>query len=477
MTSPQREGYLLLSMLALCAGPAVAQDGDPVTIGQRFQLRSDRMGEMRSFLVHTPPGYAWSQDAYPILIVLDGDELFAQASATVDSLAENERIPPMIVVGVPNTDRGRDLGAPGSNYEPPADGIGGPDKFLAFVGDELIPEIERRYRTRPYRVIAGHSAGGLSTIYTLITRKELFNAYIALSPAFNDEDGLADAVGSFLAANDTLRADFFMAMANEGGQTLGGAYEVASLLQEKEPPELRWQFRRYPEETHGSVVMRGLADGLQAVFDGWYMSDPFLVYEQGGLAAIEKHYAAVSQRLGYAVSPPRNRLLEVFFELEFPLQPEAAETVMSRVLGLYPSSPYSHFYAARLYAQMRDEPRAIEHWTRTLELAPSFSGPRTWLEQRNVDVSAIVPEIDLPATMLEAYVGRYGSPEGAFEVIERGGTLYAKLPPREFILRPMSDTKMYFANGEDVLTFRKDNRGGIASVALQSTGVELSRLP
>lgn len=477
MTSPQRGGHLLLSLLVLSASAAMARDGDPVTIGKRFQLRSDRIGEMRSFLVHTPPGYAWSKDAYPILIVLDGDELFAQASASVDSLAENERIPQMIVVGVPNTDRGRDLGAPGVSYEPPADGIGGPDKFLAFIGDELVPEIERRYRTRPYRVIAGHSAGGLSTLYTLISRPELFNAYVALSPAFNDEDGLADAVESFLAANDTLRADLFMAMANERGQNLGGAYEVASLLQEQGPSELRWQFRRYPEETHGSVVMRGLADGLQAVFDGWYMSDPFLVYEQGGLAAIEKHYAAVSTRLKYAVSPPQNRLLEVFFKLEVPLQPEEAEAVMARVLEIYPSSPYSHFYAARLYAQMRNEPRAIEHWTRTLELAPSFSGPRTWLAQRNVDVAAIVPEIDLPTGALAAYVGHYGPPNGGFEVIERGDTLYAKLPPREFILRPMSDTKMYFANGEDVLIFRKDNRGRVASVALQSTGVELQKLP
>ena len=92
-------------------------------------------------------------------------------------------------------------------------------------------------------------------------------------------------------------------------------------------------------------------------------------------------------------------------------------------------------------------------------------------------MSAIVPEIDLPSTQLEPYVGRYGSPEGGVEVVERGGTLHAKLPPREFILRAMSDTKTYFANGEDVLTFRKDNGGRIVSVVLQSTGAELPKLP
>ncbi len=57
--------------------------------------------------------------------------------------------------------------------------------------------------------------------------------------------------------------------------------------------DLRFTFRRYPE-SHGAVPLHSVYDGLLSIFDGWEIENPFGVYEQGGLGAIEKHFADLS---------------------------------------------------------------------------------------------------------------------------------------------------------------------------------------
>jgi predicted alpha/beta superfamily hydrolase len=465
-----RPGAAVLPLLAL----ASLATADEISIGQRFELESKQMGELRSVLVHTPPNYSLTKDAYPLLVVLDGNDHFAHVSAGVDFLSADERIPKMIVIGVPNTVRERDLVPPKVGASPPANG--GADKFLAFIAEELIPDIERRYRTRPYRVLAGHSNGGLFTIYTLTSRPELFNGYLPISPAFNNQDGLAQRVEALFAANKALRADLFMTLANERGQNLGGAYEMSGLFQEKSSREFRWEFRRYPEETHGSIAMRSVYDGLQAIFNGYYLQDPFASFEQGGLTALERHYAGVSDRLGYAVQLPERLLITVFAALESRGRLDEATVVMKRAAELYPSSAYPNFYLGRIYSALGDRQQSNAYLEKALQLAPAFVAPRALLKQQGVDVATLVPTVQLSSGALAAYTGSYGAPSAVLDIVNRQGALYAKLPQREFLLQPMSDTKFYFVDGEDVLIFRKNARGRITGVTLQSTAVELVKL-
>jgi predicted alpha/beta superfamily hydrolase len=122
-----------------------------------------------------------------VLYLLDGESNFEFTAAIIHFLAENERIPGMIVVGIDSGDRSQrthDLTAPSQveierRFSP---GNGGADVFLAFIDSELVPYVEKNYRTRPYRILVGHSFGGLFAIHTLATRPMLFNAYIAIDP-------------------------------------------------------------------------------------------------------------------------------------------------------------------------------------------------------------------------------------------------------------------------------------------------------
>jgi predicted alpha/beta superfamily hydrolase len=463
---------------------AVASDGgEPVVVGQRFHIQSQQMGEMRSYLVHLPTNYGLSKDPYPVLIVLDGDDHFRHVSATVDFLAAAERIPQMIVVGIPNTDRGRDVIPPVPATVNPlilADGIGGPEKFLAFIGDELIPEIDRRYRTRPFRTLVGHSDAGLFVIYSLITKPELFNGYISISPAFSDNRGLPKQLDAFLPAHKDLQASLFMSVASEtseGGVMAAGAWEISSYLQEKAArSNLRWQVRRYPDESHMSTTLSSFYDGVQAIFDGWSVRDPFGLYEQAGFAGMEKQYAALSKRMGFTISIPQSVLTRIFVSLEGRSRFDEADAAIKKMDELYPNSSQVHYYAGRLYGKTKDEPLAVKHLTKCLTLSPSDSGCRRMLKEHNIDAVKIVPEITLTPKAQAAFVGRYGVSDVELEVLQRDGKLYAKTSQREYSLQTMTDTKFYYVNGEDVIDFHKDNRGRIDGLVVQSNSLKLTRL-
>jgi len=114
----------------------------------------------------------------------------------------------MIVVAIVNVDRGRDFtpiyakrtdDSPDSNKVVPSEGAG---KFLRYIADEVLPYIDTHYRVQPYRILAGHSLGGLFALYAKETRLNLFPATILTSPAiFGVHDRIINNISPFLTAH------------------------------------------------------------------------------------------------------------------------------------------------------------------------------------------------------------------------------------------------------------------------------------
>ena len=153
----------VLFLFAVSTAPAA----EPITIGETVTIRSDIMDEERTLLVSTPPGYEQSGQSYPVLYMTDGDTHLTHTRGTVDFLVRNGLMPPVIIVGVTNTDRTRDL-SPTNATTTNDDGTvrefptsGGASNFLDFFERELSPYIDSHYRTLPYRLFSGHSFGGL----------------------------------------------------------------------------------------------------------------------------------------------------------------------------------------------------------------------------------------------------------------------------------------------------------------------------
>jgi predicted alpha/beta superfamily hydrolase len=171
---------LLLLLLATFAAHA-----EPLTIGETFTIRSSILAEERRINVYRPP--ADPASPLPVLYMPDGGlaEDFLHVAGLVQVLAGNGTMRPFLLVGIENTERRRDLTGPTDVARDLkiAPRVGGSAKFRAFLRDELMPEIGKRYRVTKERAIVGESLAGLFVVETLLVEPELFDTYLAFDPS------------------------------------------------------------------------------------------------------------------------------------------------------------------------------------------------------------------------------------------------------------------------------------------------------
>ena len=277
--------------------------GEPVVIGERLEIESKVMNERRPLRIAKPPGYDEGEERYPVVYLLDGGPSnFRHTTGIVSFLEFVNRAPGMLLVAITNTDRTRDLTPPTQSENDLRwfSVTGGADRFLRFISDELMPWVNQNYRTRPYKILIGHSLGGLFALHALTTRPELFNAYVVIDPSLNwNDQALVEQAEAFFKNTSELKADLYMTMTSGGEAAHGGTRKLAGILEQRAPREFRWTLRHMPEETHRSVHHRSVYLALDKIFGGWHLTNPFDLYDKGGLAALHKHFEEGGKRYGY----------------------------------------------------------------------------------------------------------------------------------------------------------------------------------
>ena len=250
-----------LAALLVVARPLAAQGtppADPVPVHDTLTVVSQALGEPRPVNVHAPPGYdTLPTTRYPVLYMPDGglDEDFPHIVATVDSLIALGAIRPVIVVGVPNTQRRRDLTGPTrvASDSAIAPKVGGSAAFRKFIAGELIPLIEARYRVTDERAIVGESLAGLFVVETFLLEPGLFDHYVALDPSlWWNGDALVDSAQAHLAAFDDAPRTLFLATSNVPDIATPTA-RLATILLNRPPPGLVWSYLARPDLTHATI--------------------------------------------------------------------------------------------------------------------------------------------------------------------------------------------------------------------------------
>jgi hypothetical protein len=210
-----------------------------------------------------------------VLYLTDAQWNFEQARTSTQYLARNQIIPEMIVVGVVNRDRTRDLYATRADFRDgdrviPFPTSGNADRFLEFVAKELIPWSEKTYRTSGLRVLAGHSAGGNFALHAIRLKPELFQAAMVASPwlAWDDRKELKQLL-PFLASRQPRLTALFFTWADEGAGMKSDIDALTNALSSRTDASLRWRSVHYPDETHDSVGIKSYYDGLRMIFAGY----------------------------------------------------------------------------------------------------------------------------------------------------------------------------------------------------------------
>ncbi|HEY3705207.1 MAG TPA: LamG-like jellyroll fold domain-containing protein [Terracidiphilus sp.] len=276
MKSRSRTGFLFTFFILLSTLAAHARDFD-LTIGKHEVLPSKVLHEDRDLLIAAP---AKPVPNMPLLVVLDGEWNFRKVAVGVENLTANNLLPPTVVVGVVNTDRGRDL-MPSFNGSEFAQGPS--DRFLSFLADELIPHIASEYSTGNYHILAGHSNAGMFALYAFIRRPEVFQANIALSPSYGLDDHFTALLARALASPPATQHFVFIgAGGNEEADIAVGAMRFAKTFEASPSPDIEYHYEIFPGEVHGSVGFRafyraleilGQADELAHAGPGRYLSE------------------------------------------------------------------------------------------------------------------------------------------------------------------------------------------------------------
>lgn len=380
---------IVLALILVVPGALSGQSrfGHVTNIGRIDSIASGILGETRPYLVYTPTSYGdttVTPQSYPVLYLLDGDAHFHSVSGLVHILATGVNgtyvIPEMIVVAIPNTDRTRDLTptpserAPDGTAQPAFRTSGGGSNFLHFIQTELIPRVETQYRTTPYRVLVGHSFGGIAALHALYTMPQTFNAYLVIDPSlwWDNQSQLRKAKDYFSTARLDGRA-LYVAQANtiNPDDTTSNTHfesivQFDAILNTYNNSGIRYAYKYYADDSHGSVPLISEYDGLRFIFDGYALP---LLQVIDRPAALTEHFRAVSERFGAPFQPSEGMVRQL---ANVAL---GRDTTNATVLGemwaqLYPRSYRADEFLGDVWAARGDPARARSCYEQALVKRP-----------------------------------------------------------------------------------------------------------
>jgi predicted alpha/beta superfamily hydrolase len=264
----------ILVLLVLCSANLNAQPFAEVAIpgSQTRKITSTAVaGQEYVLQISLPGNYAKSNKKYPVLYLMDSQWDFPLVTALYGEQYYDGFIPEIIIVGItwgganPNPDslRARDYTPTKQNGVSQS---GGADNFLSFIKNELFPFIEKNYNADPNeRVLMGCSLGGLFTLYTLFTQPEMFNKYVAASPAYGwDNEVIYQNLNKYFQKPNPL-ARLFMCI---GGveSNVPGFEKLTKTFSEHATSSLQIESKILENTGHSGTKGEGFARGLQFVF-------------------------------------------------------------------------------------------------------------------------------------------------------------------------------------------------------------------
>jgi len=393
--------FSLFLVAAFTAAHAQTVKNNLVVIGKTDSVNSKILKEKRTVWIYMPADYdANAKTRYPVIYLLDADWNFAAFTGMVHELSEvigNTVFPPMIIVSIPNTDRTRDLTPTNAMVGP--DGkktddfktSGGGENFTSFIKTELMPHIDSVYHTTPYKMLVGHSFGGLTAMNIVINHTDMFNSYVVIDPSmWWDSRKLLNQAREvfkqkkfegkslFLAIANTMSAgiDTLQVQRDTSGTTghIRSILALKNILQQNPQNGLNWSYRYYNTDSHGSVPLIAEYDGLHFLFNFYDFPPGFqgtIVDPKAKIdveSMISSHYATISKRMGYTVLPPEDLLNQMGYYLLQIKMPDRAYAMFDLNVKNYPDSQNVYDSMGDYYDNQKNKAKAIEYYTKALKI-------------------------------------------------------------------------------------------------------------
>lgn len=364
----------VIPAILINANYSLAQEkSEKIIIGETVTIYSKILDEERKLIIYKPVGYDQSQEKYPVLYMLDAHFIFYYATGFLQGLHRLQRIPGMILVGILNTDRNRDMNPSKSNTRTG----GGADNFIKFLKEELIPFVDKNYRTEPYRILFGISSSGMFTIYNLLTAPDIFNAYFASSPSLWWDNRLLLKVAETTFEKQTkYESHKFLYIAlggrddiwiRDSDHILSSTKSFCKILEKKAPDKLEWHLETFKHGDHQTTPMFFLPVALETLYSNWRLPQTTM---DAGIEAVQNHFKSLSEKLGYEIHVPESAYNALGYNLMNQQKYEEAIEVFILNIKLYPHSANVYDSLGEAYMNIGNKELAVKNYKKSLGLNP-----------------------------------------------------------------------------------------------------------
>jgi len=376
--------YITLLLLFLTASPLFAQK-------KTEEVFSDKLNAKRSITVTLPPFYEQNKDKkYPLILVLDGEYLTGPFEGTLAYTTYWDELPEAIIVGVAQNygnQREDDSRVSEETGLPETTG----DKFFQFIGEELVPYLEKNYRISPYKVIAGHDVTATTAIFSLYREKSPFTGFIAFSPVMAPE--METRLPEMLATS-TKPVFFYLCTAEGDSPKLRKAIKA---LDEKikviNNPNVKYLFEDFLTGSHYSLVPYGAPGALYNIFASYRPISPIEYRDKietlksGYVDYLKNKYDIIEKDLGVKMVI---RLAD-FKAIEAAIRKNGMYDELRDLAALakknYPKKTIGEYYEGMYYEMTGDLKRAKKSYMNGYGLSPIGEYTKDFMIQKGESIN------------------------------------------------------------------------------------------
>ena len=324
-------------------------------------IESSKLGESRQLKIQLPRGYEKNTDKkYPLFIVLDGDYLFEAVAGNVDYYSYWEDMPEAIVVGVNQLGkRFDDCMYSGQNSLPIETGA----SFFEFIGFELIPFIEKAYRTENFRVAVGHGETANFINYYLLKGQPLFQAYVAISPELAPK--MMDYIPDGLAKVESKIFYYLATTTSDSKSIIDNVEKLNISLNTIDNKNVLYKYNSFEGPTHYSVPTHAIPNAIEAIFHVFQpisvkeYKEYILKLDTSPVVYLEEKYQTILDLFGIEKQILINDFKAIAAAIEKNEQFEFYEELGKLARKNYPETLLGNYYIARFYEETGEPKKAM----------------------------------------------------------------------------------------------------------------------
>ena len=253
----------LLTILLWSQSPLFSQTNNEISIGEKVYFSSEIYGKSRELFIGLPSDYHDSVKKYPVLYMLFPEWSFDRARSAAQYLEARDIIPGLIMVGICGEDTWEEVFPFHMDRAPTS---GGGEKFMNFIGTEVIPYIESNYRADSLRILAGFSNSAMFANYVMIHEPDLFKSFILSSPmiGWGDNFVLKESIDFFSNTQSFDKTCYIIYGSLDYDHVTTPMPHFEALLKEKAPENFNWKIDVLDNQGHVPYV--DVYKGLEYTF-------------------------------------------------------------------------------------------------------------------------------------------------------------------------------------------------------------------